>query len=286
MAALRAFVQAARTGSFKQAAETLHVSPSALSRQIQGLEDTLGVALFHRQNPGIALTEAGERYLATAEGVLRALREGAERLVADRARPLRVSALESFTARWLVPHLPGFRAAHPEIELEIEATLRYVDFDRDAVDVAIRFGTGPWEDLHGEPIVDLCFFPVCSPELRDGAMPLRAPADLAEHVLIHVQQVPTAWADWARQVGVPGLSGRGDLRFDHVGIALSAAQSGQGVALSTQILCAAELADGRLCVPFEAPVRSSPTYHLVCRPERLEDPRIVAFRDWLVESLA
>ncbi len=284
--ALRAFALAARTLSFKQAAEELHLSPSALSRQIQGLEEQLGVALFRRLNPGIELTEAGRRYLATAETVLRELREAGEALSRPKMGPLRVSALESFSAKWLVPHLPDFHARHPEVDVELEATLRYADFARDPVDVAIRFGTGPWEDLHAEPIVDLEFFPVCSRALRDGDPPLREPADLAEHVWIHVQQVPDAWRQWTRQVGLPDLRPRRELQFDHAGIALSAAESGQGVALSSRLLCAAELADGRLCVPFERPVRSAETYHLVCRPEGLEDPRIVAFRDWLVASLA
>lgn len=286
IAALQAFVLAARTESFKQAAEALHVSPSALSRQIQGLEETLGAALFRRLNPGLELTEAGRRYLQTAEEVLRSLREAADAVAQRPAGPLRVSALESFSAKWLVPHLPDFHSAHPGSELEIEATLRYADFERDPVDVAIRFGVGPWDGLHCEPIVDLDFFPVCSPSLRDGAPPLRVPEDLAEHVWIHVRQVPTAWSDWAKQIGRPGLRGRGELHFDHVAIALSAAESGQGVALSAPLLCAPELADSRLCMPLDLPVRSAATYHLVCRPESLDDPRVIAFRDWLVAALA
>jgi len=285
-ASLQAFVAAARTLSFKEAAAALHVSPSALSRQIQGLEEQLGVALFVRRNPGLSLTEAGERYLATAERVLRELREASAALAPGRAGPLRVSALESFSANWLVPRLPEFHARHPGIEIELEATLRYADFDRDPVDVAIRFGVGPWAELHAEPIVDLDFFPVCSPALRDGEPGLREPGDLARHPWIHVSQVPDAWADWARAIGQPGLHGTRDLRFDHVGIALSAAASGQGVAISSPLLIGAHVQDGRLCVPFDLPVRSASTYHLVCRPESLDDPRIVALRDWLVDALA
>jgi LysR family glycine cleavage system transcriptional activator len=282
--ALRAFVEAARASSFKRAAEVLHLSPSALSRQIQGLEEHLGAALFVRRNPGLELTDAGARYLARVGPALRDL-EAAGRSLGGGGR-LRVSALESFSAKWLVPHLPAFEAAHPALGIELEATLRYADFARDAVDVAIRFGVGPWEGLHAEPIVDLVFFPVCSPALRDGDLPLRDPDDLAHHAWIHVSQVPDAWRDWARHVGRPSLQGRRDIVFDHVGIALSAAASGQGIALSSPLLCAAEIADGRLCVPFDLPAPSKSTYHFVCRPEALDDPRIVAFRDWLVASLA
>lgn len=284
-ASLRAFVEAARSLSFKQAAAAMHLSPSALSRQVQALEDLLGTPLFVRRNPGLELTRAGSRYLEMAERVLRDLREAA-RAIGETAGPLRISALESFSALWLVPHLPEFAAAHPGIELEIEATLRYADFSRDPVDVAIRFGVGPWEGLHAEPVVDLTFQPICSPALREGDPPLRTPEDLARHVWIHVSQVPDAWSDWCRGVGLPDLRARRDVRFDHVGIALSAAESGQGVALASSLLADPAVRAGRLCVPFDRPIRSRSTYHLVCRAEGLEDPRITAFRDWLVASLA
>lgn len=285
-ASLRAFETAAKTLSFKEAAVRLHVSASAVSRQVQSLEEHLGTALFVRRNPGIELTESGRRYLTTVEHVLHQLREAGVSLASGAAGSLRISSLESFSAKWLVPHLPDFRIAHPEIEIQLEATLRYADFERDSVDAAIRFGKGPWEGLHAEPIVDLEFFPVCSPTLRDNEPPLRRPEDLAHHVWIHVSQVPDAWSSWTRETGNPTLCSQRNLEFDHVGIALSAAESGQGVALSSTLLCAAELADGRLCIPFDQRVRSAETYHLVCRPEGLEDPRIIAFRDWLVAALA
>ncbi len=283
--ALQAFATAARTLSFKEAARELHVSPSALSRQVQGLEEHLGTPLFVRLNPGIELTEAGQLYFERVERLLGELR-AAELELTTEAAPLRVSALESFSARWLVPHLPEFRAAHPHVDVEIEATLRYADLRRDPIDVALRFGEGPWEGLHSEPLLDLNFFPVCSPSLIQGDPPLRSPADLANHPWIHVTQVPDAWDAWRRHVGLPELEGTRDVSFDHVGIALSAAESGQGVALSATPLCAAEVAAGRLRIPFDLPVASSSTYHLVCLPERIGDPRITAFRDWLVASLS
>lgn len=283
--ALRAFALAARWLSFKRAADELGLSPSALSRQIQALEEHLGVALFRRLNPGIELTEEGRRYLATVDEAL-ALLGSAQRELAGRPRELRVSALQSFSESWLVPHLPEFERRHPDIELKIEATLRYADFARDPVDVAIRFGRGPWEGLHAEPIVDLDYFPVCGPALASGDPPLRAPADLASHTLIHIAQTPDAWAVWLRAAGADGLEPRRTVTYDHVGIALSAAASGQGIALSTELLCAAWLRDGRLCRPLPQRARSAETYHLVCRPEGLADPRIGALRDFLVEGLA
>jgi LysR family glycine cleavage system transcriptional activator len=281
--ALRAFSLAARFRSFKRAADDLGLSPSALSRQIQALEEHLGVRLFRRLNPGLELTGAGRRYLADVNAALERL-EAAQERVSPRPRRLRVSALESFTESWLVPHLPEFEAAHPGVELAIEATLRYADFTHDPVDVAIRFGRGPWEGVHSEPLLDLDYFPVCSPALAEEG--LSEPADLARHTLIHVAQTPDAWRDWLRAAGVPGLEPRRAVVYDHVSIALSAAASGQGVALSTPILCDRWLRDGRLGRPFPGSQRSNETYHFVCRPEGLDDPRITALRDWLVGRLA
>ncbi len=185
-----------------------------------------------------------------------------------------------------MPNLPDFERAHPDLEIEIEATFRYADFTRDAVDVAIRYGRGPWPDLHGEPLVDLDYFPVCSPRLLAGDPPLRRPADLAQHGLIQLTQTPDAWPMWLRAAGVPDVVPRRSLTFDHVSIALSAAESGQGVALSTTILCAPRLRAKSLVRPFPQTARSEATYHFVCRPESLDDPRITALRDWLVERLA
>lgn len=306
-ASLAAFVAVAKTRSFKAAAALQHVSPSALSRQVQALESHLETPLFIRANPGVELTPEGERYLAAVEPLLRDLRNAGRALKQPLDRPLRISALESFSAKWLVPNLPSLKAEHPELEVSIEATLRYANFDQDPVDVAIRFGTGPWDGLESEPLLDLAFFPVCSPALRDGhcdhegdngdsggncgngggdsALAIERVEDLALHPWIHISQVPNAWRDWARSAGHPELTPPQEITFDHVGIALSAAQSGQGIALSARPLCSAELADGRLCIPVDLRFSSRETYHLVYRPGGLDDPRILAFRNWLMATL-
>jgi LysR family transcriptional regulator, glycine cleavage system transcriptional activator len=286
IAFLRAFSRAAETLSFKEAAAELHLSPSAVSRQIQSLEAHLGVTLFRRLNPGLELTPEGRRYLESVHRVLAELRRAHDRLVAPRSGPLRVSALQSFTESWLIPHLADFERAHPGVELRVEATLRFADFERDAVDVAIRFGTGPWGDLHSEPIVDVTYFPVCSPTLLKGESPLREPAGLRDQTLIHLRQTPDAWRDWLRAAGLADLKPKRAVTYDHLSIALSAAEEGRGVTLCGRFLCERRLAAKRLCVPFDLSVRSPSTYHLVCRPDGLEDPRIVALRDWLVDALA
>ena len=284
-ASLRAFSRSAHGLSFKRAAAELHLSPSALSRQIQGLEAHLGVKLFRRLNPGLELTDEGHRYLAVVDAVLEQL-FAAQDALAPQSRPLRVSTLQSFSESWLVPNLADFERAHPGSHVELEATLRYADFAREPVDVAIRFGRGPWEGLHSEPLVELRFFPVASPALAAGDPGLREPADLAHHTLIHGQQTPDAWAAWLRAAGVPDLQPRRNVTYDHVALALAAAESSQGVALSTPILCGRRISEGKLVRPFEVSVRSDETYHFVCRPEDLREPRIAVFRQWLFDRLA
>lgn len=286
VALLRAFSRAAETLSFKDAAGDLGLSPSALSRQIQALEAHLGVVLFRRLNPGLEITDEGRRYLASVNRALDELRRAQDAFAGPRSGPLRVSALESFTESWLIPHLADFERACPGIELQVEATLRYADFARDPVDVAIRFGTGPWGDLHSEPIVDMTYFPVCSPALLRGEPPLGEPRALRAHTLIHVSQTPDAWRGWLKVAGLPDLEPARSVTYDHLSIALSAAESGHGVALASRFLCEQRLASGRLCMPFDLHAPSPTTYHLVCRPEGLDDPRITAFRDWLVDALA
>ena len=280
---LRAFACVARTLSMKQAAEELHLSASALSRRIQSLEEHLGTPLFRRLNPGLELTPAGVRYREAVDAALAQLAAAQGELVSRRG-PLRISALASFSESWLIPHLPEFERAHG-IPVEVEAALRYADFERDPVDVAIRFGTGPWEGLHAEPILDLDYAPVCAPGLPEGDPPLRHPPDLAQHTLIHSTQTPDAWPAWLRHAGVGALVPRREVRYDHVALTLSAAEAGQGVALSFPLLCESRVREGRLIRPFALSLRSDQTYHFVCRPEDLEDPRIRALRDWLVDSL-
>jgi LysR family glycine cleavage system transcriptional activator len=281
---LRAFSLVARWLSFKRAADQLNLSPSAVSRQIQALETHLGVRLLRRLNPGLELTDEGRRYLAEVDAALERL-DLAQRRLTGAPRKVRVSALESFSESWLIPRLADFESAHPDIELVIEATLRHADFARDPVDVAIRFGRGPWDGLHSEPILDLDYFPVCSPDVARGVPPLRTPADLARHTLIHIAQIPDAWQDWLVAAGAGELQPQRAITYDHVGIALSAAASGRGIALSTPILCARWLSDGRLCQALPQRVRSEQTYHFVCRPDDLADRHITALRDWLVECL-
>lgn len=283
LGALEAFEAAGRLGSFQDAAAELHVTPSAVSRQIRSLEGELGVLLFHRLHRGVRLTDEGCAYLSEVQAALARIGEATSRLVgaAGEAR-LRLSVLPSFAGNWLLPRLGDLERAHPGLMVEMRATTEYADFERDHVDAAIRFGTGPWPGLWSEALLELRFFPVCSPAVAAG---LHTPADLAGQRLLHESHVPDSWPEWLAAAGVPGLTGAGARTFDNAQLVLEAALASQGVALSTDILADRYLADGRLVRPFEIDAISPRTYHFVCRRSDLERPLLRAFRDWLVMTI-
>ena len=281
--ALRVFESAGRLGSLKLAAAELHVTPSAVSRQVQILEHDLGVSLFRRLPRGLALTERGAHYLTEVSQALLRLDTASSRLRETRQR-LRLSVLQSFAGTWLLPRIVRFEKAHPQIEVEMEATTAFVDFARDDVDVAIRFGLGGWPDLHVEALLPLEVFPVCRPGLLQGNPP--APAELAGQTWLASVHVPDGWALWLQGAGVVDVVPRRTVSYDNAQLILDAALAGQGVALMPALLAHPLLAAGRLVRPFPQAITSPYTYHLVCRPRSLDEPHVRAFRDWLVTEMA
>jgi LysR family glycine cleavage system transcriptional activator len=286
LAALRVFEAAGRHLSFTNAAAELCVTTSAVSRQIRALEDELGRPLFERQARGLVLTKDGAAYLAHVADALRRLDQASATLRGDGTRrTLRVSVLASFAGNWLVPRLPAFERAHPAIDVAMEATTRYADFARDPVDLAIRFGTGPWDGLHSEPLFPLEFYPVCRPDLRAGGS-LRTPADLARQTWLEEVHVPTAWPLWLAAAGVPHLEPARRLAYDHAQLMLDAAMAGQGVALTSDVIAERALRERRLVRPFRVVATAPWTYHLVMRPADRADPAIAAFRAWIAAEVA
>jgi LysR family glycine cleavage system transcriptional activator len=280
--ALRVFEAAARRGSFKDAADELCVTPSAVSRQVRALEEAVGCRLFRRLARAVVLTPAGARYHVEVTDALGRLDRATATLRAAQAgRPLHLSVLPSFAGNWLVPRMPRFEAMHPGIDVEMEATTAYADFTRDGVDLAIRFGTGPWPGLHADRLLEIRFFPVASPALAGGDPPLRRLRDLARHTWLEATHVPDAWASWLRAARISDVTPLRTLRYDSAQLLIDAAVAGQGVALLSDLLVEHALADGRLVRPFDVVVKSKLTYHLVGRPDDVEEPRIRAFRAWI-----
>jgi len=286
---LRAFEAAARHLSFKKAAEELHVTPAAISQQVRTLEEYCGNELFERLTRKLRLTETGRAALpALREGFDR-LAEGAEAMRArGSSRILTVSVAPSFGAKWLVPRLERFRAAHPDHDVRIDASDALASFAGDGVDVALRYGRGRYPGLVAECLMDEVAFPVCSPRLAEGDPPLRRPEDLCRHTLLHVQwkledDAAPNWRMWLKAAGIEGVDPERGPRFSIETMAVQAAIEGQGVALVSGVLVAADLAAGRLVRPFP-PSEDEATafsYYLVYPEAKAADPRVAAFRDWV-----
>ena len=286
LTSLHAFEAAARRLSFKAAAEELHVTPGAISQQIKLLEDRLGTALFLRQTRRIQLTEAGRVLLVPTQQAFRALTDAVARIRGtDRGKILSVSLLPSFAALWFVPRLGHFRGRHPDIDVLISATPKLADIDRDEVDVVIRYGLGDYPGLHVEHLLADDLFPVCSPQLLEGPVPLRKPADLAHHTLIH-DELRQEWDLWMRAAGIEGLDTSRGPSFSLWDLAFQAAIAGQGVALGRSTLVGEYLKSGKLVRPFDVTSHSRFGYYLVCLLERANEPKIAALRGWLKEEIA
>jgi len=283
--ALQAFELAARTGSFKAAAELLHITASAVSHRIAGLERELGARLFERGPRGVMLSPAGNALAATTGHAFGDLSRALARQSTD-SRRLRVSAVPIFASHWLLPRLGRFLADHPEIELQVEASPRLADMEAGLVDVALRYGEGQWPGVSAERIMDLETVPVAAPALL-RRLKLGMPADLARAPPIRVSPFGASWTDWATASGLEPqrLERRKSMHVDGMGAALRAAVHGLGVALAFDPVIDSEIRSGAL-VRVGPGVKSRGQIWLVCRPRERNLPSIRALRLWLLAESA
>ncbi|MEO3430835.1 transcriptional regulator GcvA [Pelagibius sp. CAU 1746] len=280
---LRLFEAAGRCLSFKQAAEELHLTPSAISHGIRTLEDWLGVQLFLRGRGALRLTPAGAAYLPRVQAALAQLAEATEAVPGRRpSGRLSLSVAPSFGVRWLIPRLADFDSQHPDIEVALDSLQRQIDFPRDGVDLAIRMGRDDWPGLAAVKLVTEQLVPVAAPHLAAG---LESPADLAGRALLRVTSVTEDWAAWAAKAGVEGLDLDRGLRFDSIDMALEAAAEGLGIALGRQPLIDNDLAEGRLVTVLGPPQPADTSYWLLAGPDSLARPEVLAFRDWICSAL-
>jgi LysR family glycine cleavage system transcriptional activator len=287
---LRAFEAAARHLSFKMAAAELHVTPTAISHQIKLLERYCGKTLFRRRPRPLKLTTAGERLFPV-------IRDGFETFADALAslRPaamggrLRITATNAFAARWLVPRLPDWRAAHPRLKLDILGTDAVLDLDADEVDVAIRYARKPPPGSHCIELARDTFRVVASPGLIDGEGKSLSPAELANFPLIEIDWPSTDrdapnWQRWQtiarrRLKHVPDLAQLQSLAFREELHAIEAAISGQGIAICSDVLVAPELASGAL-VQVSKLTLPGYGFYLVYRPGHPKLASINAFSAW------
>jgi LysR family transcriptional regulator, glycine cleavage system transcriptional activator len=280
--ALRAFEAAARHLSFTTAASELNVTQAAVSHQIKALEERLGLKLFRRVGRNLLLSDAAQAYLPEIAAAFDRIAGATRRLHQyDAAGVLSATVLPSFAAKWLLPRLGRFRAAHPEIDLRISSSVETVDLMREDFDIALRAGSGDYPGMRADAILSESFFPVCSPALLAGPLPLRAADDLRHHTLLH-DEPRDLWQLWFKMVGIADIDATRGPGFSDSGMLIWAAIEGQGVAIAKGTLAADDLRAGRLVRPFGQSMPADFSYWLVCPEASADRPKIVAFREWLL----
>jgi LysR family glycine cleavage system transcriptional activator len=285
LTALRAFEAAARHLSFTRAAGELHVTQAAVSHQVKALEEHLSIALFVRRGRAVALSEAGQVLLPPVRSALDLMADGCALVrSATRQGIVLVTVAPSFAGNWLVGRLPRFNERHPDIEVRISATHDLIDFSRDDADLGIRTGTGNWPgDLRIDRLMTEDLFPVCSPKLLEHGPPLREPADLNHHTLLH-DMMEEDWRTWLRAAGAEDVNADRGPRFNYSEHVLTAAIRGQGVALGRSVLVTENLAAGELIRPFDISLPAEFAYYVVSLKATADRTHIRAFREWILEE--
>ncbi len=283
--ALRAFEAGARHLSFTKAAEELFVTQAAISHQVKLLEQDLGVALFRRMTRKLALTAEGRMLFGPVGEALDSLAEAAEALRAGvGGGTLTLSLTPTFGVQWLAQRLGRFWSAHPEIDLRLQHSIDLVDFARDEVDAAVRWGGGAWPGVAAVYLMRAGRTPVCSPALCAGPHALKVPDDLRHHTLLHDRD-HIEWAQWLALAGVREVEARRGPVIDDPSALHQAVLNGQGVVLAEENLIRTELAAGRLCKPFDVDLNADNAYYLVAPPKAFERPNVQAFRDFVLAEL-
>lgn len=300
---LRVFEAAARHLSFKQAASELHVTPAAVSHQVKSLEAYLGTPLFRRLTRALELTEVGRSMLPRVQTGLGNLADAvALARSAAGQRSLRVQVPPSFATRWLIHRLQDFNRRHPALQLSVGTALTTVDSTgghtraddlapllEGELDLQIRFGHGDYPGLCCEKVFPVTYVAVCHPALLAGEHPLRTPADLRFHTLIHDDTArdrtePANWPQWLAALQIEGVDASRGPRFSNSGLALEAAIDGMGVAISVAELLGRDFHAGRLVKLFDRGVDSRSAYYLVAPATSSRRAEIEIFRDWLASQ--
>ena len=284
---LRAFEAAARHLSFTLAATELNVTQTAISHHIRRLEEELGIRLFIRQNRALALTPEARDYLPGVRAAFNDLRLATDRLLRkDDDKVLTVSTLASLAAKWLLPRLTDFQEQHPGIDVRITTSTSLVDFQRDNVDAAIRYGRGQWPGLRADWLMADELFPVCSPSLLRGDRPLRQPEDLKGYPLLHTSNANSDdWRLWLTAAGLPAdIARQPGITFDMIFMTIQAAIDGIGVAMGRTSYVKDDIAKGRLVVPFKIALPADAGFYLVSPQGRREAPKLAAFRQWMIAA--
>ncbi len=283
LSALRPFEAAARLESFSRAAGELHLTHGAVSHQVRALEEHLGVALFARHGKRVTLTSTGRAFSERIRGALEEIAQAADGLRARREDQLSVSVIPSFASRWLMPRLIRFMDANPKIAITVNATIALADFLSDEVDIAIRFGAGPWPALACEKFLADEIFPVASPKWNGGRLP-RTPRELLGARIIREDR--DDWNRWFKAAGVSLEDPIAGPNFNDSTYALQAAARGEGIALARRSIVAEDLERGALKRLFDVALPSASSYWFVSPKDTVATPKAQAFRAWVRAELA
>lgn len=283
LSALRPFEAAARLESFSRAAEELHLTHGAVSRQVRALEEHVGVPLFTRHGKRVSLTPGGRAFAERIRAALQEIAQAAQAAgVERRDHRLTVSVLPSFASRWLMPRLIRFMDANPRIEINVLTTNTLANFGADEVDIALRFGRGPWQGLVCEKFLDDEYFPVASPKMNRGKLP-REPKDLLKVRIMREDR--DYWERWFAAAGVVIDAPLEGPLFSDSSYSLAAAARGEGVAIARRSIVGEDLERGTLKRLFGVGVRSAESYWFVSPKEIADSPKVKAFRDWVKSEL-
>lgn len=293
--ALRAFEASARHQSFSAAAEELNVTPAAVGQLVRTLEEWLGTPLFIRHSSGKA------RLIATdsAERALPDIRAGFDRLIlgleklkeGSVAGVLTVTVSPAFAAKWLLPRIDRFQSLCPDTDLRLDTSLKPADFVAQRIDIGVRYGAGTWPGLSATHLMEEEIYPVCSPQLLQQHERLQQPTDLLEETLIHDLSMDShsgfpTWYTWLQQAGVSEMTPIRGMKINNSAAVLQTAIEGHGIALARSVMARDDLSAGRLIRLFPEIKLPSPfAYYIVHRPECAALPRLVAFRDWLLDEV-
>lgn len=280
---LRAFEAAARHLSFTEAGDELGVTQAAVSQQVRQLEDWLGAQLFKRLPRALALTDAGIAYLPIVQDGIERIDLGTTEIFGrPEGRPVTLRATATLAALWLAPMLARFRAEHPNVTVRVTTLYAPIDFGQDGVDIEIRYGAGTWPGVKAHRLFDESFFPVASPAYVAGASPLKTPADLPGHPLVHAIGEREGWGTYLRLAGVAGMDPSEGIQCDSLVVALHAAAAGAGIALATSPVADALVTSGTLVDLFGRRWPARLAHHLVV-PEVADPAREVALvAGWLL----
>ncbi len=283
---LRAFEAAARTLSFTKAADELFITQAAISHQIKMLEDVIGIKLFKRLNRAIILTEEGMIFLPHVRDALDTLATGMGKLSDNETTgTLTVSVMPSFAATWLVPRLIGFKQICPDIDLRISASFGLVDFNRDNIDVALRWGGGNYTGLISQHFMTEDVFPVCSPDLlKNSKYPLDTPADLKYFPLIH-DEMGADWRMWLLAANIKGINLDKGMCLNQSDLVIQTAIAGHGIALGRSSIARAALLSGQLIKPFDLVISSKCAFYIVAPEANFNKPKVKSFRQWIMAEV-